>query len=107
MEERQSRGPAPVYFSAQQSKDTARGFPRKPLGKSSAVSAAFRHWHAQSLIRAGAQLEDVQSVLGHATPVITKQIYAPEPNLDRIADAEKLIQKKRTKGEFTDVEQTE
>jgi site-specific recombinase XerD len=68
---------------------------------------AFRHWHAQSLIRAGAQLEDVQSVLGHATPVITKQIYAPEPNLDRIADAEKLIQKKRTKGEFTDVEQTE
>ncbi|MBN1438903.1 MAG: site-specific integrase [Anaerolineales bacterium] len=55
---------------------------------------AFRHWHAQSLIRAGAQLEDVQSVLGHSTPVITKQIYAPEPNLSRISDAERLIQDK-------------
>jgi site-specific recombinase XerD len=57
---------------------------------------AFRHWHAQSLIRAGAQLEDVQSVLGHSTPVITKQIYAPEPNLSRITDTERLIQKKPT-----------
>jgi site-specific recombinase XerD len=56
---------------------------------------AFRHWHAQSLIRAGAQLEDVQSVLGHSTPVITKQIYAPEPNLTRITETEKLIQKKK------------
>jgi len=55
---------------------------------------AFRHWHAQSLIRAGAQLEDVQSVLGHSTPVITKQIYAPEPNLSRISETERLIQKK-------------
>ncbi len=56
---------------------------------------AFRHWHAQTLIRAGAQLEDVQSVLGHSTPVITKQIYAPEPNLSRITETEKLIQKKK------------
>jgi site-specific recombinase XerD len=55
---------------------------------------AFRHWHAQSLIRAGAQLEDVQSVLGHSTPVITKQIYAPEPNLSRITNTERLIQEK-------------
>ncbi|MGB7537920.1 MAG: tyrosine-type recombinase/integrase [Anaerolineales bacterium] len=55
---------------------------------------AFRHWHAQSLIRAGAQLEDVQSVLGHSTPVITKQIYAPEPNLTRISETERLIQRK-------------
>jgi site-specific recombinase XerD len=55
---------------------------------------AFRHWHAQTLIRAGAQLEDVQSVLGHSTPVITKQIYAPEPNLNRITDTERIIQKK-------------
>jgi site-specific recombinase XerD len=56
---------------------------------------AFRHWHAQSLIRAGAQLEDVQSVLGHSTPVITKQIYAPEPNLSRITETERRIQKKK------------
>ncbi len=55
---------------------------------------AFRHWHAQSLIRAGAQLEDVQSVLGHSTPVITKQIYAPEPNLSRISETERMIQRK-------------
>ncbi len=60
---------------------------------------AFRHWHAQSLIRAGAQLEDVQSVLGHSTPVITKQIYAPEPNLSRITETERLIQKKKPRNE--------
>lgn len=53
---------------------------------------AFRHWHAQTLIRAGARLEDVQSVLGHANPVITKQIYAPEPDLSRISEKEKDIQ---------------
>jgi integrase len=58
---------------------------------------AFRHWHAQSLIRAGARLEDVQSVLGHANPVITKQIYAPEPDLSRISEKERIIQKIRTK----------
>lgn len=55
---------------------------------------AFRHWHAQSLIRAGARLEDVQSVLGHANPVITKQIYAPEPDISRISEKERLIQDK-------------
>jgi site-specific recombinase XerD len=54
---------------------------------------AFRHWHAQSLIQAGARLEDVQSVLGHANPVITKQIYAPEPDLSRISEKERLIQR--------------
>jgi site-specific recombinase XerD len=58
---------------------------------------AFRHWHAQSLIRAGARLEDVQSVLGHANPVITKQIYAPEPDLTRISEKERIIQKERPK----------
>jgi integrase len=54
---------------------------------------AFRHWHAQSLIHAGARLEDVRSVLGHANPTITKQIYAPEPDIRRIAEKEKEIQK--------------
>jgi site-specific recombinase XerD len=58
---------------------------------------AFRHWHAQSLIQAGARLEDVQSVLGHANPVITKQIYAPEPDLSRISEKERIIQKIRPK----------
>jgi site-specific recombinase XerD len=56
---------------------------------------AFRHWHAQSLIHAGARLEDVQSVLGHANPVITKQIYAPEPDLSRISEKERIIQKRQ------------
>jgi site-specific recombinase XerD len=59
---------------------------------------AFRHWHAQSLIHAGARLEDVQSVLGHANPVITKQIYAPEPDLSRISEKERIIQKDRPSG---------
>ncbi len=58
---------------------------------------AFRHWHAQSLIHAGARLEDVQSVLGHANPVITKQIYAPEPDLSRISEKERILQKTRPK----------
>jgi site-specific recombinase XerD len=58
---------------------------------------AFRHWHAQSLIQAGARLEDVQSVLGHANPVITKQIYAPEPDLSRISEKERIIQRVRPK----------
>ena len=58
---------------------------------------AFRHWHAQSLIQAGARLEDVQSILGHANPVITKQIYAPEPDLSRISEKERIIQKTRAK----------
>jgi site-specific recombinase XerD len=58
---------------------------------------AFRHWHAQSLILAGARLEDVQSILGHANPVITKQIYAPEPDLSRISEKERMIQKSRRK----------
>jgi site-specific recombinase XerD len=53
---------------------------------------AFRHWHAQTLIHAGARLEDVQSVLGHANPVVTKQIYAPEPDLTRISEKENAIQ---------------
>jgi site-specific recombinase XerD len=53
---------------------------------------AFRHWHAQTLIHAGARLEDVQSVLGHANPVVTKQIYAPEPDLSRISEKENIIQ---------------
>jgi integrase len=56
---------------------------------------AFRHWHAQTLIRAGARLEDVQSVLGHANPTITKQIYAPEPDIRRIEEMERQVQQKR------------
>jgi integrase len=61
---------------------------------------AFRHWHAQSLIQAGARLEDVQSILGHANPVITKQIYAPEPDLSRISEKERIIQKMRGKKKY-------
>jgi site-specific recombinase XerD len=72
---------------------------RRAYGKTSLYLSphAFRHWHAQSLIRAGARLEDVQSVLGHANPVITKQIYAPEPDISRISEKEKLIQETESK----------
>jgi site-specific recombinase XerD len=67
---------------------------------------AFRHWHAQSLILAGARLEDVQSVLGHANPVITKQIYAPEPDISRISEKEMQIQN-RPSGKNNDPSNTQ
>lgn len=57
------------------------------------VSAhAFRHWHAQRLIRLGASIDQVQSVLGHARAETTKDIYAPEPNVSQILQWEELIQ---------------
>jgi integrase len=49
------------------------------------VSAhSFRHWHAQRLIRLGASIDQVQSVLGHARAQTTKDIYAPEPNMSQV-----------------------
>jgi integrase len=57
------------------------------------VSAhSFRHWHAQRLIRLGASIDQVQSVLGHARAQTTKDIYAPEPNVSQILKWEELIQ---------------
>ena len=57
------------------------------------VSAhAFRHWHAQRLIRLGASIDQVQSVLGHARAQTTKDIYAPEPNVPQILQWEEVIQ---------------
>lgn len=57
------------------------------------VSAhAFRHWHAQRLIRLGSSIDQVQSVLGHARAQTTKEIYAPEPNVPQILQWEELIQ---------------
>jgi integrase len=57
------------------------------------VSAhAFRHWHAQRLIRLGASIDQVQSVLGHARAQTTKDIYAPEPNVTQILQWEEAIQ---------------
>jgi integrase len=59
------------------------------------VSAhAFRHWHAQRLIRLGASIDQVQSVLGHARAQTTKDIYAPEPNVPQILQWEEEIQRK-------------
>jgi integrase len=53
---------------------------------------AFRHWHAQRLIRLGASIDQVQSVLGHARAQTTKDIYAPEPNVPQILQWEEAIQ---------------
>jgi len=52
---------------------------------------AFRHWHAQRLIRLGASIDQVQSVLGHARTQTTKEIYAPEPNVPQILQWEEAI----------------
>jgi len=49
---------------------------------------AFRHWHAQTLKKMGMPIEEIQSVLGHASPDTTKKIYAPLPDLKKILDFE-------------------
>jgi integrase len=49
---------------------------------------AFRHWFAQNRINGGSPLDQVQSQLGHASPVTTKLIYAPEPRVDQIKISE-------------------
>jgi len=36
----------------------------------------FRHAKATNMLNRGAKLEEVQDILGHASPVTTKQIYA-------------------------------
>jgi site-specific recombinase XerD len=36
----------------------------------------FRHLKASTLLNRGASLSEVQDVLGHASPVTTKQLYA-------------------------------
>lgn len=51
----------------------------------------FRHWHARQLIQQGLDLGEVQSVLGHATPTTTKNIYAPAPNVKNIRSAQNAI----------------
>ncbi len=57
------------------------------------VSAhAFRHWHAQQLIRLGASIDQVQSILGHARAQTTKDVYAPEPNVAQIMKWEDEMQ---------------
>jgi integrase len=53
---------------------------------------AFRHWHAQRLIDLGASIDQVQAVLGHARAQTTKDVYAPEPNVEQILKWEEKIQ---------------
>lgn len=58
-------------------------------GKEKFVSThAFRHWHAQRLIDAGASIDQVQSLLGHARSETTSDVYAPEPNIANLAKLE-------------------
>jgi len=52
---------------------------------------AFRHWHAQTLKNMGMPLDDIQSVLGHASPETTKKIYAPRANISNILAFEKRL----------------
>jgi len=37
----------------------------------------LRHLKARVMLNAGAQLSEVQDILGHASPETTKKIYAP------------------------------
>lgn len=52
---------------------------------------AFRHWHAKRLIAIGASTDDVQIILGHAFLDTTKDMYATDPNIEKIREwAEKI-----------------
>jgi site-specific recombinase XerD len=53
---------------------------------------AFRHWHADALIEQGVSLENVQAVLGHVNPAVTKRIYTSGPNRRSIDEAEAELQ---------------
>ena len=45
-------------------------------GTPTAKTHDFRHAKATNMLNRGAKLEEVQDILGHASPVTTKQIYA-------------------------------
>lgn len=64
----------------------------KPGPKEFVSIHAFRHWHAQRLMDAGASIDQVQSVLGHARAETTKDVYAPKPNVVQLLELEKAIQ---------------
>jgi integrase/recombinase XerC len=53
---------------------------------------AFRHWHADRLIEQGVSLENVQAVLGHVNPAVTRRIYTSGPNRRTIDQAESDLQ---------------
>lgn len=55
---------------------------------------AFRHWHGQRLRLMGVPIDQIQAILGHSSPAVTEQNYAPLPNKEIIEKIEKSLQTK-------------
>jgi site-specific recombinase XerD len=61
----------------------ANGKPYKIINKEKSALVSphiFRHWVAQNLIDTGASINEVQSILAHASSDTTKKFYATKPN---------------------------
>ena len=67
-----------------------RAFPR---GKTGFVGPhAFRHWHGQRLRLMGVPIDQIQAILGHSSPAVTEQNYAPLPSRKVIEEIELRLQ---------------
>lgn len=53
---------------------------------------AFRHWHGQRLRLMGVPIDQIQAILGHSSPAVTEQNYAPLPSREVIGRIERKLQ---------------
>ena len=79
---RPRRGPQPLFTSDRSTRISLRQISRVVSQLAASVDEPgvaphdFRHAYARRLIRNGVDLAEVQDLLGHASPVTTKTIYA-------------------------------
>lgn len=69
---------------------------------------SLRHWFTSALIMAGALVTEVQSLLGHSSPVVTLEVYShcfknvETDSVDRLALAKGLMTGAKSPGHFLD-----
>lgn len=67
-----------------------RAFPRGGAGF--VGPHAFRHWHGQRLRLMGVPIDQIHAILGHSSPAVTEQNYAPLPSREVIGRIERKLQ---------------